>query len=139
MTLVVKQKSAADAAVIKDGSRVSHNKTQGVNMTPKNLLLALVLSVASMATSAQMVDMNPSTIIAKYGKPDVVKSSENERPKPFFITRMMEYKKAGVRVTLLANDKQPPYVNWKLMGYQDIKTTNVIKLEEFESRIKAAK
>lgn len=108
-------------------------------MTPKNLLLALVLSVASMATSAQMVDMNPSTIIAKYGKPDVVKSSENERPKPFFITRMMEYKKAGVRVTLLANDKQPPYVNWKLMGYQDIKTTNVIKLEEFESRIKAAK
>lgn len=108
-------------------------------MTPKNLLLALVLSVASMATSAQMIDMNPSTIIAKYGKPDVVKSSENERPKPFFITRMMEYKKAGVRVTLLANDKQPPYVNWKLMGYQDIKTTNVIKLEEFESRIKAAK
>lgn len=108
-------------------------------MTPKNLLLALVLSVASMATSAQMVDMNPSTIIAKYGKPDVVKSSENERPKPFFITRMMEYKKAGVRVTLLANDKQPPYVNWKLMGYQDIKTKNVIKLEEFESRIKAAK
>lgn len=108
-------------------------------MTPKNLLLALVLSVASMATSAQMADMNPSTIIAKYGKPDVVKSSENERPKPFFITRMMEYKKAGVRVTLLANDKQPPYVNWKLMGYQDIKTKNVIKLEEFESRIKAAK
>ena len=68
-------------------------------MTPKNLLLALVLSVASMAASAEMVDMDPSTIIAKYGKPDVVKSSENERPKPMFITRMMEYKKAGVRVT----------------------------------------
>jgi hypothetical protein len=108
-------------------------------MTPKNLLMALVLSVASMAASAEMIDMNPSTIIAKYGKPDVVKSSENEQPKPFFITRMMEYKKAGVRVTLLANDKQPPYVNWKLMGYQDIKTGNVIKLDEFESRIKAKK
>lgn len=108
-------------------------------MTPKNLLLALVLSVASMAASAEMIDMNPSTIIAKYGKPDVVKSSENEQPKPFFITRMMEYKKAGVRVTLLANDKQPPYVNWKLMGYQDIKTNKVIQLDEFESRIKAKK
>lgn len=86
-----------------------------------------------------MLDMDPSTIIAKYGKPDVVKSSENERPKPMFITRKMEYKKAGVRVVLLANDKQPPYVNWKLMGYQGIKTNKVIKLDEFESRIKAKK
>ena len=84
-------------------------------MTPKSFLLALVMSAASMAVSAAMIDMDPSTIIAKYGKPDVVKSSENEQPKPMFITRMMEYKKAGVRATLLANDKQPPYVHWKLM------------------------
>ena len=108
-------------------------------MTHKNLILALVLSVASMAISAAMIDMDPSTIIAKYGKPDVVKSSENERPKPMFITRMMEYKKAGVRVTLLANDQQPPYVHWKLMGYQDIKTNKVIQLDEFENRIKTKK
>ena len=115
------------------------NKNQTVNMILKNLLLALVLSVASMAVSAEMIDMDPNTIIAKYGKPDVVKSSENERPKPMFITRMMEYKKAGVRATLLANDKQPPYVHWKLMGYQDIKTNKVIQLDEFESRIRAKK
>ena len=108
-------------------------------MTLKKVLLALVLSVTSMVASAEMIDTNPRTIIAKYGKPDVVKSSENERPKPILITRMMEYKKAGVRVTLLANDKQPPYVNWKLMGYQDIKTNKVIKLDEFESRITAKK
>lgn len=92
-----------------------------------------------MAVSAEMMDMDAKEVIAKYGKPDTVRSSENERPKPMFITKMIEYKKAGVRVTLLANDKQPPYVNWKLMGYQDIKTNKVIKLEEFESRIKAKK
>ena len=108
-------------------------------MSIKKVFFALVLGVASMAVSAEMVDMDPSTIIAKYGKPDVVKSSENERPIPMIITRMMEYKKAGVRVALLANDKQPPYVHWKLMGYQDIKTNKIIKVEEFESRIKAKK
>ena len=108
-------------------------------MNIKKAFFALALGIASVAVSAQMVDMNEKEIIAKYGKPDAVRSSENERPKPYFITKMIEYKKAGVRVTLLANDKQPPYVNWKLMGYQDIKTKNVIKLEEFESRIKAKK
>ena len=45
----------------------------------------------------------------------------------------------GRSVALLANDKQPPYVHWKLMGYQDIKTNKVIKFEEFEGRIKAKK
>lgn len=108
-------------------------------MRTYNWLFTLVLGAASVASHAQMVDIEPSAIIAKYGKPDVVKSSENERPKPMFITRMMEYKHAGVRVTLLANDKQPPYVHWKLMGYQDIKTNKVINADEFESRIKVKK
>jgi len=108
-------------------------------MKVKALFSALVLAVASMAASSEMMDMDQATIVSKYGKPDRVQSSENERPKPYFITKMIEYKKAGVRVTLLANDKQPPYVHWKLMGYQDIKTNKVIKLEEFESRIKAKK
>jgi len=108
-------------------------------MKVKALFSSLVLAVASMAASSEMMDMDQATIVSKYGKPDRVQSSENERPKPYFITKMIEYKKAGVRVTLLANDKQPPYVHWKLMGYQDIKTNKVIKLEEFESRIKAKK
>lgn len=108
-------------------------------MNVKKLAFALVIGAASMVSSAAMVDMEPAEIVAKYGKPDIVKSSENERPKPMFITRMMEYKKAGVKVTLLANDKQPPYVHWKLMGYQELKTNNVISVEEFERRIKAKK
>ena len=108
-------------------------------MKVKTLFSALVLAVASMASQAAESSELERAIIAKYGKPDRVQSSENERPKPYFITKMMEYKKAGVRVTLLANDKQPPYVNWKLIGYQDIKTNKVLKFEEFESRIKAKK
>ncbi len=108
-------------------------------MKGNKFVIAVVLGIASMTASAEMADMNPADVVAKYGKPDVVKSSENERPKPMFITKQMEYKKAGVRVTLLANDKQPPYTHWKLMGYQDIKTNNVIKVDEFERRLNAAK
>lgn len=105
----------------------------------KRFLLGLGMAAASLGAVAEMIDMDPSEIVAKYGKPDRVQSSEKERPKPMFITRMMEYKKAGVRASLLANDKEPPYTHWKLMGFQDVKSNKVISLEEFESRIKAAK
>lgn len=105
----------------------------------KKFVCVIAMAVTAASVSAQMVDVDPKAIVAKYGKPDVVKSTENDNPRPPLVTRMMEYKKAGVRVTLLANDKQPPYKNWKLMGFQDIKTNKVIKLEEFESRIKAQK
>ena len=109
-------------------------------MNIKKIAAAALLGLAALASQAKaMVDADPAELAAKYGKPDRVQSSENERPRPMFITRLMEYKKSGVRIALLANDKQPPYAHWKLMGLQDIKTNKVISLEEFEQRIKAKK
>ncbi len=37
-------------------------------MNVKKVFFTLVLSVASMVASAQMADMDQSTVIAKYGK-----------------------------------------------------------------------
>lgn len=109
-------------------------------MNAPKLLAALLLGLAAFsATGRDFVDMDPSEVVAKYGKPDRVHSAENERPRPMIITRQMEYRNAGVRVALLSNDTSPPFRHWKLLGYQDIKTNAVLSQEVFESRLAAAR
>lgn len=106
-------------------------------MNVKTFAVACLLSLCALSSQAkEMADVDPAQLVAKYGKPDRVQSSENEKPKPLFITRLLEYRKAGVRIALLANNKQPPYTHWKLMGFQNLKTKKVISQEEFERRIK---
>lgn len=55
---------------------------------------------------------------------------------------MLEYKKERVRFTLLANapiGSPPPYASWKLMGYQDPETNEVISQAEAEKRLATRK
>lgn len=100
--------------------------------------LLAVLSLAAVAREMPLVD--PAALVAKYGKPDRVSSTEYDKPRPPFVTRMLEYKKAGVRIALLANGpvgSPPPYASWRLMGFQDISSNSVISQEEAERRLAA--
>ncbi len=105
----------------------------------KKLLLACVLAGLSSATFAlDRVPMNQQDIAAKYGKPDKVMSSENEKPRPPMVTKRIEYSKERVRFVLLADapmGSPPPYKGWLLLGYQDTKDNSVIKAPEVEKRM----
>lgn len=97
---------------------------------------------AAISAHAELPLTDPSLFINKYGKPDLVYSSEVEKPRPPLVTKKMEYKKAGVRVVMLADgpmNSPPPYKAWRLMGFQDMKTNKPITATEFDSRIKAKK
>jgi hypothetical protein len=86
--------------------------------------------------------IDPAEIIARYGKPDRIVSTEYDKPRPPFVTRMLEYKKERVRFSLLANapiGSPPPYSSWRLMGYQDTKNNEVISKAEAEKRLATRK
>lgn len=103
------------------------------------LLAVLLFGLSALASHAQdMPVVDPADFVSKYGKPDQVRSTEYDKPRPPFVTRMLEYKKEHVRIVLLANapmGSPPPYSSWKLMGYQDPRDNSVLKLQEAERRL----
>ena len=106
-----------------------------------HVLVAFVLlsAFAALSRAKELPTVDPAHIIAKYGKPDRIKSTEYDKPRPPLVTRMLEYKKESVRFTLLANSpvgSPPPYSSWKLIGFQDPRDNSVISAEEVERRMR---
>jgi hypothetical protein len=101
-----------------------------------------VLTVAALSHARDMPIVDPAEITAKYGKPDLIKSTEHDKPRPPFVTRMLEYKKEHVRFAFLANapiGSPPPYTSWRLLGYQDPRDNKVIPADEMERRMLSRK
>ena len=105
----------------------------------KILLVTIILCISStLAFSTDLPIVNPSDIVAKYGKPDRIKSTENDNPRPPFVTRMLEYKKEHVRFSFLPTapiGSPPPYESWYLLGTQDPRDNSVISAEEAAQRM----
>lgn len=83
---------------------------------------------------------SPNEIIARYGKPDRVESTEYDRPRPPLVTRFLEYKKQHVRFAFLADapvGSPPPYTKWKLIGTQDPRDNSVLSEAEAAERMKS--
>jgi hypothetical protein len=105
------------------------------------LLVCLFLITSNSWTSAlarEMPVVDPNEMVTKYGKPDRAISTEWDKPRPPFVTRALEYKKAKVRIVFLANapmGSPPPYNSWKLMGYQDLGSNAVLQVAEAEQRL----
>jgi hypothetical protein len=98
------------------------------------LLAATVLyAVSTSVGSKDFPIVHPNEITAKYGKPDRIQSTEYDKPRPPFVTRMLEYKKEHVRFTFLPTapiGSPPPYKSWYLIGTQDLRDNPVISPEE---------
>ena len=106
------------------------------------LMLAVAILTVPHAAAKDMPVVDPADILAKYGKPDRTVSTEYDKPRPPFVTRMLEYKKENVRIVLLANapiGSPPPYQSWRLMGFQDLKSNEVIAEAEAERRLSTRK
>ena len=104
------------------------------------LLLALPLYFSVPIFAGDFPLLNPIDIVAKYGKPDKIKSTEYDKPRPPFVTKMLEYRKEHVRFTLLPDapiGSPPPYAAWKLIGTQDPRDNSVISATEAAKRLQA--
>lgn len=69
--------------------------------------------------------------VARWGKPDLVESTERDHPRPPLVTRLLTYRTptVSVRAAFLALAKvgaPPPYSAWRLLGFQNAKTDAVI-------------
>jgi len=107
----------------------------------KHLLLACLFGLASAsASSADYPTVHPDTVIAKYGKPDHVDSTEYDRPRPPIVTRMLEYRKERVRFVFFPDapmGSPPPYRSWKLIGMQDTRDNSVLSANEVTRRMRS--
>lgn len=81
-----------------------------------------------------------SQFVCRFGKPDLDDSTENDKPRPPIVTRMLSYKKEGVRAAYVPDAKMgdpPPYRKWKLIGFQDPKSDAVLSAQEVVHRLQA--
>lgn len=70
---------------------------------------------------------------SRYGPPDSEQSSENEVPRPPIVTRWLIYQKENIRAVYVPDASvrsPPPYKKWKLFGFQNHATNEVIRPEE---------
>lgn len=106
-----------------------------------SIALILVLVVASQVVLAadRYPSIHPDTIIAKYGNPDVIDSTEYDNPRPPFVTKWLIYQKENVRFMFLADapvSSPPPYNKWLLLGAQDVRDDRVLNTDEVAARMK---
>lgn len=101
-------------------------------------LSLLSFVVAPQCISAEFPSILPEAVIAKYGQPDVIDSTEYDKPRPPLVTKFVIYKNENVRFVFLADapvGSPPPYKKWKLLGAQDPRNDSVLKAEEVEKRM----
>jgi hypothetical protein len=79
-----------------------------------------------------------SVLVAKYGEPDRIRSSENETPRPPIVTKQLIYADQHVRAVYVPDSEvgaPPPYEKWKLVGFQDNRTNAVLQPAEVVARM----
>ena len=99
--------------------------------------VVVVLAASEVGTAQQPYD-DLSLFISKFGQPDQIKSSENEKPRPPIVTKQLIYRKEGIRAVYVPSapvGSPPPCKKWKLLGFQDHHTNEVLEPEEVVRRL----
>jgi hypothetical protein len=77
-------------------------------------------------------------VIAHYGPPHIIDSTEYDKPRPLMVTKWLIYKKQKVKLIFVADapfGSPPPYSTWKLIGAIDTKKNINIDPEEVDRRM----
>jgi hypothetical protein len=99
------------------------------------LLIVLTLCIITVCPASALAQAKMATadeIVAIYGAPDLIESSENETPRPVFISRWFTYKSAGVKLMFLADTPQ----KWVLVEAIDLKSGTPLPAQEVKRRLK---
>ena len=90
--------------------------------------------------SAQPVPHDDLSLLEqKYGAPDIDDSTEHDNPRPPIVSRLITYKKEHVRAAYIPDAQEgadPPYANWKFIGFQDPRNNEVLSAAEATKRLK---
>lgn len=111
-----------------------------ISRTPLALIISAVLlgTMALRAHGSCVVHDDLSQFVYRYGKPDIDDSTEHDRPRPPIVTRMLIYKKEGVRAAYVPDARlgtPPPYRKWRLIGFQDPTNNAVLSAAEVVRRM----
>jgi hypothetical protein len=88
------------------------------------IVLLLMVCIIPAILAAENYLASPESFIAKFGPPDAIETTENDSPRPVFVTKSLTYKKERVQFIFVADAKPgtlPPYQKWLLMGAIDTK------------------
>jgi len=102
------------------------------------VIIFSVLSTFTIAAGADFPSILPDKVIAKYGTPDIIDSTEYDKPRPPFVTKWLTYQKENVKFIFIADapmGSPPPYKKWKLLGVQDIHSNAMLDAEEMQRRM----
>ena len=87
------------------------------------------------------LQITPEYIIKTYGRPNIIDSTEYDRPRPPIPTKLLTYKKERVRFIFLPDcvfGAPPPY-KWKCIGATDPEKQVSLDLEEAFNRLSSRK
>jgi len=104
------------------------------------LVLVFLYALTAIAASdffAGFPTVDPDSVIAKYGTPDVIDSTAYDNPRPPIVTKLFTYKKEDVMLIFMADPPgaPPPYNVWKLIGAEDAQGKRVLSVEEVKERM----
>jgi hypothetical protein len=101
--------------------------------------ILIVISLSCLvAVAAEMLTVSPESLIAQYGAPDSIDSTEYDKPRPPIVTKWLIYKKEKVKIMLVADapmGSPPPYQTWKLFGVMDSRSNAMLEPPEFKKRM----
>jgi hypothetical protein len=80
----------------------------------------------------------PDAIVALYGRPDRDDSTDRDRPRPFIVTRIMEYKAANVTLIFVPESRAIPVTGWTLVKCGQVTANGEISKEEAWRRLYAS-
>jgi hypothetical protein len=87
------------------------------------------------------LQITPEYIIKTYGRPNVIDSTDYDRPRPPIPTKVLTYKKERVRFIFLPDGVfgAPPPYKWKCIGATDPDMQVSLDLEEAFNRLSSRK
>lgn len=100
----------------------------------KKLLIACGLTFAFAHAHADEYQ----ALVSRFGRPDFVDSTENDKPRPPIPVKWAEYRRARVKAVFVPDagmGEPPPYRGWKLVGYADMDRDARISDSEAASRL----
>jgi hypothetical protein len=101
--------------------------------------LCCMTAMASSISSAEknFPVMTVEKLIAAWGMPDEIGSTEYDKPRPLFVTKWLIYHKEKVKFMLIADaplGSPPPYSLWRLIGAMDPRNDALLDAKEVLKR-----
>jgi hypothetical protein len=110
-------------------------------------LIAVLAIASSLIKQSSQITTEPlpnsantgiEAVIAHYGTPDIIDSTEFDTPRPPMVTKWLIYKKQKIKLMFMADaplGSPPPYTKWVLIGATDTQKNIALGPDEVDRRM----